>query len=126
VEQRGLQQIELRTRAVSFRARLEQRRQRFTPETAVRLRLQGRLDVPLGAERTRAVVWSEYFHGLNATRWSGPSGPRLVLSFAGIHVPLTGRAAIEPGYINLTTLTAGRNDTQHALAAFVVARLRGR
>jgi hypothetical protein len=126
VEQRGIQQIELRTRAVSFRARLEERRQRFTPETAVRLRLQGRFEAPLGADRARAVVCSEYFHGLNATRWSGPGGPRLALSFVGIHVPLTERAAIEPGYINQTTLTAGRNRVQHALAAFVVTRLSGR
>jgi hypothetical protein len=126
VEQRAVQQIELRVPAVALRARLEERRQRFTPGTAVRLRLQGRFDVPLGAGRPRAVVWSEYFHGLNATRWSGPAGPRLVLSFVGIHVPLTRRTAVEPGYINQTTLTAGRNDTQHALAVFVVTRLRGR
>jgi hypothetical protein len=126
VEQRGIQQIELRMRVVSFRARLEERRQRFTPETAVRLRLQGRLEAPLGADRARAVVWSEYFHGLNTTRWSGPGGPRLVLSFVGIHVPLNGWAAIEPGYINQTNLTAGRNHAQHALAAFGVIRLHGR
>jgi hypothetical protein len=128
VEHRGVQQIELRipvvggASVVSSRTRLEERRGHGESAIACWLRQQARLDVALGARGMRAVVWGEYFHAINGTAWSGREGPRLVLSFVGLNVPLTRRTSIEPGYLNQTNVGAGRNQVRHAVAAFVVVR----
>ena len=123
IEHRGVQQFELRTGVVSFRTRLEERRQQSDGATAFRVRQQIRLDVPLTRRRTRAVAWSEYFHSLNTTAGTGRSGPGLVLSFVGLNFPVARRTTIEPGYLNQTNVISGPNRPQHAVAVFVATRL---
>jgi hypothetical protein len=129
VEHRAVQEVDLRiagdTSAIilSSRTRLEERRREQEPAIAVRLRQQTRLDLPLGNRAIRAVVWNEYFHALNATDWSGRSGPRLMLNFAGLHMPIARKIAIEPGYLNQTDFVAGRNQLHHVVALFLIMRL---
>jgi hypothetical protein len=71
----------------------------------------------------RGVAWSEYFHSINGTDWSGESGPALVLTFVGVHVPVSRRTTIEPGYLNQTNFIGGRNQTCHVVAVFFGIRL---
>ena len=129
VEHRAVQEIDLRitggTNAVivSSRTRLEERRREKEPAMAVRLRQQTRLDLPLGSRAIRAVVWNEYFYAINATDWSGRSGSRLMLNFAGIHIPIARKIAMEPGYLNQTGFVAGRNQLQHVVALFLTTPL---
>jgi hypothetical protein len=129
VEHRAVQELDLRipvgTNAValSSRTRLEERRREQDPTIAVRLRQQTRLDLPLSGRGVRAVVWNEYFYAINATDWSGRAGPRLMLNFVGIHIPVTKGIAIEPGYLNQTDFIAGRNQRHHVVALFFTTRL---
>ena len=78
---------------------------------------------PLRARGVRAVVWSEYFHSINRTDWSGESGPALVLTFVGLHIPVSRRTTIEPGYLNQTNFVVGRNQARHVVAVFFAMRL---
>jgi hypothetical protein len=129
VEHRAVQEVALRVpvglTAVVFssRTRVEQRRRSLQPATAVRLRQLTRLDILLDHRGVRAVGWNEYFASLNSTDWSGRTGPGLMLNFAGIHVPVTRKIAIETGYLNQTIFVAGRNDVGHVVAMFFAARL---
>lgn len=129
VEHRAVQQIDVRipvrsgASGVSSRTRLEERRQQHQAAMAFRLREQVRLDVPLAARRVRAVVWSEYFHSINSTAWSGESGPALALTFVGLHIPVSRRTTIEPGYLNQTNFIVGRNQSRHVVAVFFAMRL---
>jgi hypothetical protein len=129
VEHRAVQEVALRVpvglTAVVFssRTRFEQRRRSLQPETAVRLRQLTRLDVLLDHRGLRAVGWNEYFASLNRTDWSGRAGPGLMLNFAGIHVPVTRKIAVETGYLNQTIFVAGRNNVDHVVAMFFTARL---
>jgi hypothetical protein len=93
------------------------------PGTAFRLRQLTRLEIPLDTRGVRAVVWNEYFASVNRTGWSGRAGPALMLNFAGVHVPLTRKTAIEPGYLNQMLFVAGRNRVHHVVAVFFTARL---
>lgn len=128
-EHRAVQQIDLRipiafgARAISSRTRLEERHRERDSQLAFRLREQVRIDVPVAARGIRTVVWSEYFHSLNGTGWSGASGPALVLTFVGLHLPFSSRTTVEPGYLNQTNFTEGRNPTRHVVAVFVAMRL---
>ena len=45
------------------------------------------------------------------------------MNFAGVHVPLTRKTAIEPGYLNQMLFVAGRNRVHHVVAVFFTARL---
>jgi hypothetical protein len=131
VEHRAVQEIDLRVPlgmnanalVLSSRTRLEERRREQEPAIAFRLRQLTRLDLPMGDRGLRAVVWNEYFHAINETDWSGRSGSRLMLNFVGIHVPVTNRIAIEPGYLNQTDFVPGRNQAHHVVALFITARL---
>jgi hypothetical protein len=129
VEHRAVQQVDLRipvavgASVVSSRTRLEERCQERGGAMAFRLREQVRLDVPFAGRRVRAVVWSEYFHSINRTDWSGESGPALVLTFVGLHIPVSKRTTIEPGYLNQTNFILGRNQARHVVAVFLAIRL---
>jgi hypothetical protein len=123
-----VQQVDLRLLAagasvVSSRTRLEERRQERQSAMAIRLRQQVRLDVLVAERGVSAVVWSEYFHSINRTGWSGEPGPALVVTFAGLHIPVSRRTTIEPGYLNQTNFVAGRNQARHAVAVFFGVRL---
>ena len=129
VEHRAVQELDVRmpirtdTLVISLRTRLEERRREQQPGTAFRLRQQARLDVQLDTRGVRAVAWNEYFFSINGTAWSGRSGPSLMLNFVGVHVPVTKRTAIEPGYLNQTIFVVGRNPILHVAALFVTAHL---
>src|SRR5262245_56448179 len=129
VEHRAVQELDVRmpirtdTLVISLRTRLEERRREQQPGTAFRLRQQARLDVQLDTRGVRAVAWNEYFVSINGTEWSGRSGPSFMLNFVGIHVPLTQRTAIEPGYLNQTIFVARRNPILHVAALFITAHL---
>lgn len=129
VEHRAVQQVDLRVpvsasaSVLSSRTRLEARRRERDAAMAFRLREQVRLDVPFGGRGVRGVAWSEYFHSINGTDWSGESGPALVLTFVGLHVPVSRRTTIEPGYLNQTNFIGGRNQTCHVVAVFFGFRL---
>src|SRR5262249_42407635 len=129
VEHRAVQELDLRmpigmnALVISLRTRLEERHREEQPATAFRLRQQTRLDIPLDTRGVKGVAWDEYFFSINGTEWSGRSGPRFMLNFVGVHVPVTKRTAIEPGYLNQTIFVAGRNPVLHVAALFVTARL---
>ncbi len=129
VEHRAVQQIDLRipvrlgASVVSSRTRLEERHQDHRGAMAFRLREQVRLDVPVAARGVRTVVWSEYFHSSNRTDWSGEPGPALVLTFVGLHIPVSRRTTIEPGYLNQTNFVVGRNQARHVVAVFFAMRM---
>jgi len=129
VEHRAVQELDLRVPirmdalVISLRTRLEERRREQQPGTAFRLRQETRLDVQLGTRGVRAVAWNEYFFLISGTEWSGRAGPSLMLNFVGVHVPVTKRTAIEPGYLNQTIFVAGRNPMLHVAALFVTAHL---
>jgi hypothetical protein len=129
VEHRAVQEIDARILSgtngviLSSRTRLEERRREQEPAMAVRLRQQIRLDLPVGNPGIRVVMWNEYFHAFNATDWAGRTGPRLMLNFAGIHLPIARDIAIEPGYLNQTDFAAGRNQLHHVVALFLITRL---
>ena len=129
VEHRGVQQVDLclpvsaGASVLSSRTRLEQRRQELDAAVAFRLREQIRLDVPFAGRRVRGVAWSEYFHSINRTDWSGESGPALVLTFVGVHIPVSKRTTIEPGYLNQMNFIVGRNQAGHVVAVFFAMRL---
>ena len=72
---------------------------------------------------SEGVVWSEYFHSINRTDWSGESGPALVLTFVGVHIPVSKRTTIEPGYLNQMNFIVGRNQARHVVAVFFAMRL---
>jgi hypothetical protein len=129
VEHRAVQQVDVRipvardASVVSSRTRLEERYQEREAAMALRLREQIRLDVPVAGRGVSAVVWSEYFHSINRTAWSGRSGPALVLTFVGLRIPVNRHATIEPGYLNQTNIVAGRNQARHAVAVLFAVRL---
>lgn len=129
VEHRAVQQIDLSipvrlgATVVSSRTRLEERYQDQQAAMAFRLREQVRLDIPFPRRGVRAVVWSEYFYSINRTDWSGASGPRLVLTFVGLHIPVNRRTTIEPGYLNQTNFIVGRNQACHVVAVLFAMRL---
>lgn len=72
VEHRGLQELDLLLfkssggSVVTSRTRLEERRRENLSGTAIRLRNQMRLELPLKGG-TRVVLWGEYFHNLGTT-----------------------------------------------------------
>src|SRR5262249_28537390 len=129
VEHRAVQELDLRLPigmnavVISLRTRLEERRREQQSGTAFRLRQQTRLDLQLNTRGVRAVAWNEDFFSINGTEWSGRSGPRLMLNFVGVHVPVTKATAIEPGYLNQTIFIAGRNPILHVAASFVTVHL---
>jgi hypothetical protein len=129
VEHRAVQEVAFRVPfsvdafVLSSRTRFEARRRSHQPSTAFRLRQLTRLDIPLDKRGVRAVVWNEYFASVNSTAWSGRAGPGLMLNFAGFHIPVTKKTAIEPGYLNQTIFIAGRNGAEHVVALFFTARL---
>lgn len=128
VEHRALQQVDVRLPVseggcvVSSRTRLELRRQAIDAATSFRLREQVRLDVPVAGRGVTAVAWTEYFHSINGTGWSGESGPALVLTFVGVHLPVGRRTTIEPGYLNQSNFIGG-NRARHVVAVFLGIRL---
>ncbi|EJL33413.1 DUF2490 domain-containing protein [Novosphingobium sp. AP12] len=107
---------------LTLRTRLEERFREGEREMGLRVRGLARVDVPIGGSR-RLVGWSEVFVGLNSTVWSGQSGPGQLISFAGVHLPLSGKLSVEPGYINQTIFDPGRNRVRHAFAVFLNAKL---
>jgi len=129
VEHRAVQQLELGTpislgtSVISTRTRLEERWREQEIGMALWLRQQARLDVSLRGRGLRIVVWGEYFQSLNTTGWWERTGPALMLSFAGLRVPLTKRTTLEPGYLNQTNFVSGRNQVRHVVALFFATRL---
>ena len=127
-EHRAVEEITLKSSSKSdqllltSRTRLEQRFRDHEEGTQWRLREMARLDVPIGEGR-RLVGSTEIFVALNQTTWGGRSRPLFLQSFAGVHFPISKKAAIEPGYINQTYFDPGANRTRHALALFFTSAL---
>jgi hypothetical protein len=127
-EHRAVQELDVRTPilrgslVLALRTQMEERRRERLAGTSLRWRQLTRLDVPLGRDGVSAVLWDEYFHEFRQTGWSGRAGPSLMINFVGVHLPITRRIAIEPGYLNQTQFDRGPNRVRHALALYTTAR----
>lgn len=104
------------------RSQLEERWREGDGGMSLRLRQRVRLQAPTGRAGTDLVAWTEYFHEFRETAWSGRAGPGLIISFAGVRLPLTNTIAIEPGYLNQTEFNPGPNRVRHAAALFASVR----
>lgn len=102
VEQRLWQQWSARWLAkpvsVSTRVRLEERFIEDIDETAVRLRLQGKLVVPIYGTTFSAVLRNEYFTGLNDVDRGPQSGFDQNRAYVGVRTKIFKRQALEIGY----------------------------
>jgi hypothetical protein len=127
-EHRTVQEFDFRTPirrgglVLALRTQMEERRRERLDGTSLRWRQMTRLEVPLGRAGVSAVLWDEYFHEFRQTSWSGRVGPSLMINFVGVHLSLTNRIAIEPGYLNQTQFDRGLNRVRHAIALYTTAR----
>lgn len=128
VEHRAVQETNLRLLhspsgiTITSRTRLEARLRERDRGLDFRLRQQVRAELPLPSASARAVLWNECFYGLDSARWSGRTGPALMLNFAGFRVPVTESVAIEPGYLNQVAFIRGRNRVAHVAVLTVSKR----
>lgn len=98
------------------RTRLEQRMFEGQEGTALRLRQQIRLNIPLeGPKGLRAIVYTEPFFLLNRPVSGAPTGLNQVRSFAGLGIPLTKGVSLEAGYLN-QAIAVGAKPVNHALS----------
>jgi hypothetical protein len=104
---------------LSSRTQLEQRWRPNSAGMSLRLRQQSRLAVPLSKTGPQVLLWNETFVELQATAWTGSSGPSLMLNFAGVELPLNRSLRIAPGYLNQRQFGPRQPRVAHALALFV-------
>lgn len=103
------------------RTRMEERLFEGDGALAWRLRQQVRLDVKLGGKGLRGVVWSEPFINLNAPLPGMRTGVDRWRNWAGVHVPITDKVAVEPGYLNQYVRRRGTDLQDHVInIAFVM------
>jgi hypothetical protein len=119
VWEQALLQRSVETVKVAFRPRLEQRF--LTGEVGHRLRLWGRVEVPLG-EPVSLVVTDEVFLGFNDTDWGAVAGFDQNRLFVGPALPIEGVGRVEFGYMN--TLLHRDDDTDlHIVSANLFVNL---
>lgn len=99
--------------ALSFRPRLEQRFHFTSRGTQLRLRLQGRVGVPL-SEVWGLSVWDELFLGLNDVPWA-TQGFDQNRAFVGPYIQAEG-ARFEVGYLNVPLRKEGVTTMSHVAA----------
>jgi hypothetical protein len=104
---------------LASRTQLEQRWRTNNSGMSLRLRQQSRLNVPLSKTGPHLLLWNETFVELQATAWAGPSGPSVMLNFAGLELPLSRSLRIAPGYLNQRLFESRQPRVAHALALFV-------
>ncbi|WP_165186020.1 DUF2490 domain-containing protein [Caulobacter soli] len=127
-EHRAVEQLDFsqplawRGTVLTSRTQMEERFRGGERGMSLRLRQLTRLDVPIAKPGVSLVAWNEYFQELRDTTWAGGAGPGLMLNFVGMHVPVSSRVSVEPGYLNQTTFTPGRNPVIHAVAIYVTVR----
>lgn len=128
VEHRAVEQVDFRQPlkwrggAITSRTQLEERYRNGERGMSLRLRQLTRLDAPLNRSGVGVVLWNEYFQELRDTAWAGPAGPGLMLNFVGVHLPISSRMSIEPGYLRQTIFKPGPNPEINALALWVTVR----
>lgn len=103
------------------RTRLEQRFVEGSDHTGWRLRQQLRLTAPVG--RVRAVLSGEPFYGLDDTDWGQRRGFDQLRTFAGINIPLSATASVEPGYLNQIVFRRGEDRMNHVASVTLNLRL---
>ncbi|MBY8821733.1 DUF2490 domain-containing protein [Sphingomonas colocasiae] len=106
------------------RTRLEQRMIENRTGTGWRLRQFVRVQLPVAKDgKIQAVAFTEGFFNLNTTSWGMRDGVDQWRTFMGMGFPVTGRARLEPGYLNQRIFRAGEDRTNHVLSATMFVRL---